>query len=190
MSSRAFYDQLPASLDPISPDLVPTVVAGVLYDKSVLYVRSCGAQPEDFDVLMSAKHTNGVTSYVAQQQKTYANGQTEQVFHVVDAFNDEDYIGYGEIRFAVTDISDYFKDKPFIGMIWTESEYRGQRLGNLFQRLLLMKSVTETQLGLPLYSDTLISRSALRVAHRLVRAGLAEEVYESGLLRFRSTMDS
>lgn len=187
MSVQSLLENGPAQFAPIRPEEVPPVVADLLSTKSSLYVNRPGLSVGGFDELLLVEQNFDVRSFVAREDKTYHNGQTERVFHVVDATSEGDLVGYGELRYALTDPHPYFKDKPLIGDLYTEEQYRRTRRGNLAGRLLVMKAIAD-RLGFPLYSDTLISASASRVARRLVRAGLAEEVQEGKLTRYRTVV--
>jgi hypothetical protein len=189
MSAESFNESRVGPLTTILPNEIPEPVATYLLDRSILHTsETIGLLPEEFDELMVARHANRTSSYVARHDKTYSSsGQTERIYHVVDALQSGDVVGYGEIRQALSDDSPFFKDKPFVGWLFTDPEYRRTRAGNLFERLVTMRNISEEKLDLPLYSDDLISEPALKVIQHLAHAGLAEEVNEDGLIRYRST---
>lgn len=177
-------------LHPVSAEDVPSHVATRLAERSIFYTHKMAPlQLGDFDELLVAHHENGISSFVARHDKTYAtNGHTDRIFHVVDTrcLPESDVIGYGELRLALTDPSPYYLNKPFVGSLSTEEKYRRTRHSNILERLSVLAELAETRLGLPLYTDSLISKPAQMVVHHLERMGLLEEVFEDDVVRYKS----
>ena len=172
---------------PLEPEQIPEAVADFLRNKSALYVKEPPLEPAQFDELLFVANDNGVTSYIARQDKTYdSNGRTERLYHVVDADAGGEVIGYAEIRLGLANNEDYFKDKPFVGSLWTDERYRRSRRGNLAGRLVVLAALAEQKLELPLYTDTVVSKEAHNVADKLARNGRLELIQEDGFIRYRT----
>lgn len=169
----------------LRPEDVPPQVADCLFVKSTLY-DDPGLAVEAFDELLTATHPVGVTSFIARQNRTYPSGQTERIFHVVDALPHGEVVGYAELAFALNTSLSLFKDKPFVAQLSTEPAFQGTRQGNLAGRLLVLREIAEKRIGFPLYSDILVSSAAVRVMKHLVRLGLAEEIQDGTFRRYRS----
>lgn len=179
--------EINTTLAPALPDQVPTIIANYLAERSAQYTNQPQLAIHEFDELLFSPQPNGVTSFMASHDKTWATtGETEKIFHIADASPVGELVGYGELRYAHQSTLPYFLNKPFIGWIHTEPAYRFSRQNNLMARLTLMKTLADVKYGLPLYSDTLISTPATRVARSLVRAGLATEIAEGESTRYRS----
>lgn len=190
MSIKKLFDNRCIEFEDVSPAELPSGVAAYLVRVSNLYTHNQPLDIDEFGNLQAVRHNNGVTSFIASQEKTYfSDDQVELIHHVVDANTEGDVIGYGELRFALTDESEYFKDKPFISGLYTKPKYRLNRRGNLLGRLMVMEAISREKLGLPLYSDTLIEPDALAFIERLVKYGLVEQFIEGDDIRFKTVQE-
>lgn len=137
----------------------------------------------NFDKLYKFTHKNSDVTYVAQQDKTYdTNGATERLTYFADT-RGEEMTGYLELRLAISESSEYFKGKPFVGFTRTYSDFLKQGLGK--RRLEEANAYSLSEHSLPLNSDTLVEGEAKKLWNRLVVEGKAEKYDENGQERFR-----
>ncbi len=137
----------------------------------------------NFSKLCKFPHQNGDETYVGQQDKTYdTNGATERLTYFVDT-RDGEMTGYLELRLPVSDLSQYFKEKPFVGFTRTHSPFLSQGLGK--RRLEEANAYSLSEHSLPLNSDSLVTEEAKRVWERLIEDDKAERYVENGKERFR-----
>ena len=85
-------------------------------------------------------------------------------------------MGSGELRKAITNQVEYFKDKPFVGSTRNEESGKGKFLGA--RRLEIMNAFSQMKYGLPLYSDTRMSPLAIDVWEGFVQSGKATKFKE------------
>lgn len=159
----------------INPEDVPAEVATRLVGRGRLYIHPEEAPQSitEFGALRVHEHADGDMTYLANQTKTYSQGDTEEIIHVIDASPDGEVIGTGEVRYNPTSKEDYFKGKPFVGATSTVESRRNEGLAT--RRLRIMKLAAAAEFGLSLHSDTLFSDdSARKIWEHLVRDGLAE----------------
>jgi hypothetical protein len=170
---------------------VPGAVPGAVMDwfemRSRMYMRQSNYRPKNFGGFFVVNHASGERTYTARQRKTYLNGDTEDVVHLLDVDPTGTKEGHAEMRLAVTNERVYFKDKPFVGYNATYEHFRRRGLGR--RRLLLMNELSHMLYDLPLHSDTLVSLGkhigAKRLWEQLVLDGLAEQFQEGINDRFR-----
>ena len=168
------------TLAEIQESEIPEAVMEIFERKSAQFINKDKYQPRNFEVYFVINHTSGDRTYLAQQTKTYeTNKDTERLVYFVDA-RDDRILGYSELRNNISNPSEYFKDKPFVGYTETEKEFRNHGLGT--RRLLLMNAFSLTQYGRPLNSDTLNSEMSLW--ENLVKRGLAKKFQKSKNIRY------
>lgn len=137
----------------------------------------------NFSKLYRFIHLNGDVTYVGQQDKTYdTNEATERLTYFVDT-RDGEITGYLEIRLSLTDQSEYFKEKPFVGFTRTFSAFLNQGLGK--RRLEEANAYSLSEHSLPLNSDSLVMDEAKKIWEKLIKDGKAEKYDENGKERFR-----
>lgn len=168
----------PDDLLRITPEDVPKAVAYMMSAESKKYTSSPGLAAAEFDALYACEFADGQVTYFAQHDKTYdiSSEQTERLIYSVDVGPGGGVVGVGEVRFALSDHSPYFVNKPFVGHTLTEEAHQNRGLGR--RRLLAMNATSLSVHELPLHSDTLRSLPASRVWQKLVRQGLAEVYFE------------
>lgn len=168
-----------AQIDIVGSELIPQGVMDFFEHMSCLFIKMEDHRPGNFEALFVIEHDSGDRTFVAQQTKTYStNGDTEQLTYFVDTNSDDAVIGKSEMRRNISNKSDYYKDKPFVGSIYTLENYRKRGLGT--RRLIVMNAVSQMLYGLALHSSTVVSDLAAAVWTRLVREGKAR-VYKEGV---------
>ena len=98
----------------------------------------------------------------------------------------DEQTGYSEMRLNTSNETEYFKNKPFIGITNTISKFRKTGLGE--RRIKLMTAMSQTLYNEPLCSDTNISPSAKRLWEKLEERGEAEKFMEGDHDRYRITL--
>lgn len=173
------------SLQPhnISTELIPTDVANYFSFRSRKLTDAPPLPIADFDDLMIFNFGDAGNVYAAAHTKSYRTDTVERLVYLADTDATGNLQGSGEVRLTVTDQSDYFRDKPFVGFTRTRRGYRELGLG--MRRLHVMNAVTNNLFNLPLYSDTSVAPKAQRLWHRLVEQGVAEEYMEGQGRRFQ-----
>lgn len=163
-------------LEIVQPRDLPSSVAQEIWLRSDLYTDAPRLTPDEFKSLHRITFDN-VTTYLAEQTKKYsANGDIESITHFVDVDESEAQIGYGELRFALTNDSPFFAGKPFVGWIFTEEPYQRTGLGT--RRLTVMNAASMAIHGLPLHSSDVVSDAAADLCKKLAAQGLAIECAE------------
>ncbi|MDO8621940.1 MAG: hypothetical protein Q7R80_01800 [bacterium] len=185
--TRVFAEHYPDGvMTPIAEDVVPPAVMERFEDRSAYLVHVDAYRPRNFVAYYAVTHANGEQSYVAERNpKTYAGGRpgVEREAYVVDVGTDGRVMGWGEIRYNITDPASYFKEKPLVGYTRTEPEF--QRRGYGLRRLIVMNAMAHAFFGFPLHSDTVIRPEAERRWEDLVRTGRARKYKEGKYDRYR-----
>ncbi len=176
--------------DSVNPSDIPRDVADTLMSQGSLYIdsRTSPQSIADFDDIRTVIHGNDDVSYLANQNKTYINGDKEKIIHLVDTSPRGQVTGVGEVRFNPTSEKDYFKEKPFVGWTSTEVEFQHQGLGR--RRLIVMKLATAAEFGLSLHSGTVFSDpNVTKIWERIVDSDEAERydqlIKEGKTLRYK-----
>lgn len=158
----------------------PEAAMEVFEHKSAQFINRDKYRPRNFEFYFVINHVNGDRTYLAQQTKTYdTNKDTERLTYFVDMRGNQ-VLGYSELRNNISNLREYFRDKPFVGYTETEKDFRNQGLGT--RRLLLMNAFSGAQYSLPLNSDTL--NSEVSVWEDLVQKGQAQKFQEGEHLRY------
>ena len=177
-------------LEPITPVDIPAEAARTFWVRSGRYTDSPRLILPEFSQLLRISGPGEITTYIAEHSKAYAAvAEVESNAYVVDLDPDGRQVGAGEIRFALTNTRDFFRDKPFVG--WTETEPGHQRQGLGKRRLLIMNLAATALYKHPLHSGTLMSDDAESLWQKLTADGLAEKytekdtAYKNGLVRYK-----
>ncbi|MDP1689824.1 MAG: hypothetical protein Q8L52_01295 [bacterium] len=137
----------------------------------------------NFNKIYKFTHPNGDVTYVGQQDKVYnTNDSTERLTFFADT-RDGQMTGYLELRFALTDLNKYFKNKPFVGFSRTNATFLRQGLAK--RRLEEANAYSVSEHRLPLNSDSFVTEKARGVWERLMVEGKAEKYKEGDNERFR-----
>ncbi len=158
----------------VPPQDIPTDAALTFWERSGRYTDTPRLIVPGFNRLLQICGSDNITTYVAEHPKTYhTNGATESNAYLVDVNEEETQVGFGEIRFSISDQGPFFTDKPFVGWTQTEEGYKNAGLGR--RRLLAMNIAALALYEKPLHSDTLTSEAAEGLWESLVTEGLAEK---------------
>lgn len=171
-----------AVIERIKLEDIPEPVLEIFERKSHSLIKDEDYKQGNFEDLFKIVYSEKEIIFAASQNKTYHNGETEDLVYLVDTINGE-MSGYSELRMALTKQTEFFKDKPFVGFTQTEEPLRGLGIGET--RLRIMNSIAHAKYGHPLHSDTLLQESAKRIWERLVENGEAEKFSEGEHERFR-----
>ncbi len=178
-----FRDLFGAEMVEIVYEDLPENVKNHFEGQSSKFILPEAYKVGNFSKLYKFTHQNGDETYVGQQDKTYGtNGTTERLTYFVDT-RDGEMTGYLELRLGISDLSEYFKGKPFVGFTRTHSAFLNQGLGK--RRLEEANAYSLSEHSLPLNSDSLVTEEAKRVWESLIKDGRAESYDESGKERFR-----
>ncbi len=176
--TEKFCELFGAELVTITYDELPEVVRDHFERQSCKFILPEEFKQKNFSVFYRFEHPHGDVTYVGQQDKTYdtKEGDTERLTYFADMRGDV-ITGYIEVRYALTNTSDYFKDKPFVGFNRTHDRFQGQGLAQ--RRLEEANAYTQAEYGYVLNSDTLLSEEAKGVWEKLVALGKAEKYIET-----------
>lgn len=178
MKFKEYFPQ--GDIREITQENIPDFVRELFERKSQQFVDIKDYRPRNFQRFFLITHSDNSKTYVAQQTKTYnTNKNTEILSYFVDS-SDEEVLGYSELRFNISNRSEYFQDKPFVGYTNTEQKYRKKGLGT--RRLLMMNAFSKALYSLPLYSDTLVSGDAKPVWEKLVDQGKAKKLKKEKMI--------
>lgn len=178
-----FRDLFGAEMVEIAYEDLPENVKNHFEGQSSKFILPEEYKVGNFNKLFKFSHQNGDETYIGQQDKTYdTNGATERLTYFADIRNGE-MTGYLELRLAVSDLSDYFKSKPFVGFTRTHPPFLHQGLGK--RRLEEANAYSLSEHSLPLNSDSLVTEEAKSTWERLIAEGKAEKYVENGNDRFR-----
>ena len=178
-----FNDLYGAEMVEIAYDDLPQNVKTHFETQSSKFILPETYKIGDFSKLYKFTHQNGDITYVGQQDKTYdTNGSSERLTYFIDT-RDGEMTGYLELRLAISDLSGYFRGKPFVGFTRTHSAFLNQGLGK--RRLEEANIYSLSEHSLPLNSDSVVTDEAKRVWEGLIKDGKAERYDENGKERFR-----
>ncbi len=192
-----FYEG--ANIVPISYDELPEDVLTHIETNSSKYISPNDYLPRNFSHIYLLTHPDGSLTYIAEQTKTYSGGDTEELAYLVD-YIDGEMAGYGELRNSISNKSEYFSSKPFVGFTRTFTEEDTKGSGNGFQRqglgarrLVEMDGYARARFGAPLNSDTILMHddavtdesAPRRIWERFVEEGRAEMYMEGQHIRYR-----
>lgn len=162
---------------------LPQVVRDYFESESGKFIPAEEYQRENFAKLYKFAHPNGDITYIAEQDKTYDTSKdTERLTYFADT-RDGVITGYLEMRLALTNHSQYFNNKPFVGFTRTEEGYLEQGLA--VRRLEVANAYALAEHDLSLNSDSLVTQEARGVWDKLISDGRAEEYDEGGKKRYR-----
>lgn len=167
----------------ISYDDLPIEVKKHFESQSGKFILPEAYKERNFTKLYMFTHPNGDVTYIGQQDKEYdTNKETERLTYFAD-IRGEEMIGYLEMRLALTNLSQYFKGKPFVGFTRTKEGYFGEGLA--LRRLEEANAYALAEHGLPLNSDSLVTDEARGVWSKLISEGKVEDYDEKGKIRYR-----
>jgi hypothetical protein len=166
----------------VKADQVPEEAMAFFERSSSLYINFQDYKRGNFSSFFVIEYADNLKTFLAQQTKTYWNGDMEELTHLIDLSREMSKIGHGEIRMALHNRRKYFRNKPFVGYTETNSDMQGQGLGT--RRLLVMNALCQMFYGLPLNSSTLVSELAKRRWERLATEGKARMYMEGKKQRF------
>lgn len=176
-----------ASITSISYDELPEEAAKEFEARSRSFILDEEYVSRNFSRLYLLTHPSGSETYIAEQTKTIGdadNNHTEELVYLLD-FVDGKPAGFGELRHNISNPSEYYKGKPYVGYTQTYSQddkgvdqdYRKKGFG--FRRLAEMDAYARARFSAPLHSSSSRSPEAERVWERLVEEGRAEAYLES-----------
>jgi hypothetical protein len=182
-TAQTFEKLTGLTLVPITYEQVPENVMKHFEFQSSKLIHPKEYLPKNFSKLLTFLYENGDTAYIAEQDKTYDDiGDTERLTYFVDT-RDGVMTGYLELRFNLTNHSEYFLEKPFVGFTRTK-EFQGEGLGR--KRLEIANAYAKAQYGFPLNSDSMIiDKNARKIWESLVEEGKAEKYMEGKNSRYR-----
>jgi len=191
-----FKEYFPSGdIEEISSEDIPDFVMELFERKSQQFIDLKDYKPGDFERFFLIKHSDGSKTYIAQQTKTYStNKDTEMLVYFVDSL-DEEVFGYSELRFNISNPSEYFKDKPFVGYTETyginkNTGKTNRKKGLGTRRLLVMNAFSNAFYALPLYSDTLTEEeNAKPIWEKLMQQGKAKKIKEGENNRYVFSTD-
>lgn len=185
-SAEVFHRHFPSGRVGTYPlDQVPTPALEKFEGYSRRFIEKSEYFPGNFDAVFRVNHEDGTNTYVAKQEKSYKERNkliAEDSTYLIDLDQSGVIVGWGEIRKSLTDQGDYFKDKPFVGYTYTETEHRGKGLGQ--RRIIMMNAISQMLYHFPLNSDTTLSSDAARVWEGLVATGKAKRYMQGESQRF------
>ncbi len=182
-STKKFRELYGAEMTEIAYEDLPEEVKNHFEDQSSRFILPEEYTVGNFNKLYQFTHPDGDVTYVGQQEKTYGtDGSTERLTYFADT-RDGHLTGYLELRLALTDLSDFFKDKPFVGFTRTQPDYFNQGLAK--RRLFQANAYSLSSHSSPLHSSPTIEENAKRIWKELILDGKAERFDESGNERFR-----
>lgn len=178
-----FRDLYGTEMTEVTYEEIPEIVKDNFEKQSKKFILKEEYKEGNFSKLYKFIHQNGDETYIGQQDKTYeTNGATERLTYFADTRNGE-ITGYLELRLSINDLSEYFKNKPFVGFTRTYPTFLNQGLGR--RRLEEANAYSLSEHYLPLNSDSLVIDEAKSVWEKLVTDGKAERYNENGKERFR-----
>jgi len=154
---------------------VPDPVRGMLEALGMRYLDPDTYDPGDFYDVRRLTLEDGDAIFSARRVKDYGDRGVEESTYVIDVRNGEP-VGFGEVRWRLTGVTDYFKDKPFVGFTETRRPFR--RKGLAERRLRIMNALARQKYGLPVHSDTVISADARKLWEKLAGEGKARKYKE------------
>ena len=154
---------------------VPKIVFDKFKERNQGYYDEKNVDVGAYDAFFTIKHPNGDVTYLAEQTGSYdTEGDTEEMTYFVDT-RESEILGYGELRNNLTNRSEDYKDKPYVGYTRTEDAHARQGLGA--RRLLEMNAVSEMKYGLPLHSGIIIEPRITSLYEGLVKKGLVKKIF-------------
>ena len=185
-----FYPE--AKLTPISYEELHDRAREYFEGSSRKFILPENYLPKNFSALHMLTHPDGRVTYIAEQTKTYSGEEssTEELAYFVDYDGDQP-VGHGELRNNISDPSEYFHAKPFVGFSRTYEGFERQGLGR--KRLEEMNAFARARFGHPLNSDTLLVSDSLdagdsaprRIWEKLAEEDKAESYAEGEHVRYR-----
>jgi hypothetical protein len=174
--AQKFESLYQAEMSSVAYEDLPEVVRSHIESESRHLIHRDKYREGNFSKILCFTHENGDITYLAQQDKQYGtDDETERLTYFVDT-RDGVMTGYLEMRWALTDMSDYFKNKPLVGFTRTQEGYFKEGLAE--RRLRQANAYSLSEYGYPLNSDSRLSKEARKVWERLVDAGLAELYFD------------
>lgn len=156
-------------------------VREMLENLGVRYLDPDMYDPRAFYDVRRVTLGNGDEIFVASRTKSYRDAGTEESTYVIDT-RDGGILGFGEIRWRLTQVTGYFRDKPFVG--FTETRRPHRRTGLAERRVRVMNALARQKYGLPINSDTCISDDARKLWEKLVSEGMARKYKEGAHDRY------
>ncbi len=122
-AAEKFKELYNAEMTEIAYEDLPQCVRDHFEKQSRKFIHPDVYRVGDFSKLYCFSHRNGDRTYVGQQDKIYdTNKSTERLAYFSDT-RDGKLTGYLEMRLALTDLTKYFKNKPFVGFSRTEPSF-------------------------------------------------------------------
>ncbi len=171
-----FKEYLPdVQIKEININDIPKEALDFFIDRGMQFVDPNRNDPNDFKKFFVLEYGDNDYIYVASKTKNYSLGEEEDVeesTYFFDIKNNKP-IGYSEIRYKESTESEYFKDKPFIGIIRTDNDLKTTGLGT--RKMNAMNAISWMLYSLPLYSDTVNSPEMKSLWEGLVKRNKAEK---------------
>jgi len=179
-----------AQITAITPEVVPTATLEIFEYRSRCFIDPATYEPLNFSALYLITHKDGSRTFAASQTKVLSNGPEESTY-VVDISDNQEILGYSELRYCFANSRKFFRGKPFEQ--WSGTE-KGRRGGLSTRRIFVMNALSQMIYGLPLYSSTHFIHDTDEKGERIqpqklvwekfVREGLARKFKERGQDRF------
>lgn len=162
---------------------IPHNVKKIIQSQSTKYIETRKNRKVKITDIYVSNLSEDEQVYIVEQTKTYAGttNDTEKITHFIYTHKNIES-GYLEIRLNITNTSQYFVNKPFVGFTVTREGFKKQRLGT--KRLEIANTYCIKRYDLPLYSDTLITDQARKIWEELERKGQARKIKEGKNDRF------
>lgn len=175
----------------ITPEAVPSAAIEIFEHRSRCFIDPETYKPLNFTALYLVTHEDGSRTFAARQTKVLSAGPEESTYFV-DINENNEYLGYSELRYVYNNSKSFFQKKPLEQ--WSGTEDGSRRMGLSIRRILVMNALSQMLYGLPLYSithfiydtnpeDMRIQPQKL-VWEKLVSEGIARKFEESGQDRF------
>ena len=165
-------------IEEISLEEIPQNIMNYFEARSKRFILPKDYQEKDFEKTFTIHHDNHHKTYVAIQTKTYCtDGDTEELTYLIDINEENKPVGYGEIRFNISNKDEYFINKPFVGSTNTSKKNRRKGIGK--RRLHVMNALCQTLYKNPLNSDTIISEDSKKLWEKLTQEGKSK-MYKEG----------
>ncbi len=174
-----FKEYLPdVQIKEININDIPKEALDFFIDKGMQFADPDRNEPNDFKKFLVLEYGDNDHIYVAIKTKNYSLGEEDDVEESTYFFDikENKSIGYSEIRYKEDIESEYFKDKPFIGIIRTDKALKTTGLGT--RRMNAMNAISRMLYNLPLYSDTVNSPEMKSLWEGLVEKNKAEKFKE------------
>lgn len=192
-----------ARISPIPYDELPPEVAEHFEGRSKMYLLPEQYIPRNFSHLYLLEHPDGSQTYIAEQVKSFGEGEKDNFVYFVD-YDGDKMAGRGEIINCIETHNKDMIGKPYPGFTRTYGpedqegggrDFRRRGLGK--RRIIEMDAYAQARFGYPLHSSHVLIHDDIktdasapqRIWERLVEEGKAESYMEGkgkdAQLRFR-----